>query len=223
MTQQKSDETPQATERWYAVPGLFKLYRQQAGITQEELAKRANVSQALISQLENGGRAWTDDAAEKIVNAYSDLLGERYSPAFERFKQSPEYAEYVKQAEKKYGKEWQASPFGCAKEMADGFSVLNSFFKVEKYLDAQTALEFEKEKNAELEEEANKWHNAFDEAMKVNAQLIADKTGTTAADFKRILDERDFLRDLLRLKVQETITQKEIEEKVQQYKREHGE
>lgn len=55
-------------------PSIRNL-REKAGLKQSELAKAAGITQAYLSEIESGKKSLSKDAAEKICNAFSWLIG----------------------------------------------------------------------------------------------------------------------------------------------------
>lgn len=55
----------------------LRKWREQAGVNQSELARRAGIKQSLLSRLESGERDFTKDSSEKIYKAVKELNAER--------------------------------------------------------------------------------------------------------------------------------------------------
>lgn len=57
----------------------LKKWRKEKGLTQSQLAKIASISQSEISQLETGGRPFTQETIDKVLTVfkkdYNDLFG----------------------------------------------------------------------------------------------------------------------------------------------------
>jgi transcriptional regulator with XRE-family HTH domain len=58
---------------WYEDPAVLRERRTRLKITQAQLAKRAGLSQAYVSEIEKGTRPFTPDVAERLWTAYADI------------------------------------------------------------------------------------------------------------------------------------------------------
>ena len=58
---------------WYEDPAVLRERRTHLKITQAQLAKRAGLSQAYVSEIEKGTRPFTPEVAKRLWTAYADI------------------------------------------------------------------------------------------------------------------------------------------------------